>query len=272
MRRGVAQYLTVLLLTASLTYAQQTDTHVGHDDVHALYSLHMLAGNGTGARDSTAYGVGTSIAVNMPCGVTMHVPSGAIYFVEYNGHVARVITPDGNMRVVAGDSEPRYTGDNIPANTSSLRYPTGVEVDASGTRLWIADAVNYRVREVNLVTGIISTVAGNGSWGPVQTDGSLATAAAFGTPYSVAANRAGDKLWVVDIKWHRVRLLNLSSGIITTVAGIGIGDGGAAKVATLLVVRTVSAVTNPSTGGVVLYMADTSNHRIRRVDEAGIIT
>ena len=152
-----------------------------------------------------------------------------------------------------------------PATNASLYYPEGVAFDASGN-LFIADFVNNRIRKVT-TNGIITTVAGNGSTG-YSGDGVAATNASH-PPAGVALDASGN-LFIADWNNNRIRKVD-TNGIITTVAGNGSpgysGDGGPATSASLAYVEAVDV-----DGSGNLFIADTDNNRIRKVDTNGIIT
>ena len=142
-------------------------------------------------------------------------------------------------------------------------------VDGSG-HLFIADFSNVVVREVDLTTGVITTVTGNGHQG-YSGDGGPATAAELGGPEGVAVDASGD-LFIADTGNSAIREVDHATGVITTVAGDGFqnysGDGGPATAAEL---HFPNGVAVDSSGN--LLIADTSNNRIREVDHAtGVIT
>lgn len=152
-----------------------------------------------------------------------------------------------------------YSGDGGIATKARLNYPNGVAIDNSGN-LYIADTDNHRIRKVD-TTGIITTVAGNGTMG-YNGDGEAATHARLARPTSVAIDNIGN-LYIADTGNHRIRKV-YPAGIITTVAGNGTagysGDGGEATNAQL---NNPAGVTLDSYGN--LYIADRNNHRIRKV-------
>ncbi len=183
----------------------------------------------------------------------------------------------GNILPVAGDGTstgPVFDG-NI-ATSASLNLPTGIALDGAGN-MYIADQGHNRIRKVIGSTGVISTLAGNGTRGYAG-NGLPSTNAAvrLNAPSSVALDGAGN-LYIADTGNNVVRMIAASTGIITTVAGnrsIGdsdagrVGDNGLATAANLNQPQGVSVdgSGNP-------FIADTANHRIRRVDAfTGIIT
>lgn len=139
-------------------------------------------------------------------------------------------------------------------------------LDSAGN-LYIADVLNTRVRQVD-ANGIIRTVAGSGALG-FSGDGGPATAAAFNAPGAVAVDRDGN-LYIADQTAQRIRKVD-TNGIIRTVAGNGTvgfsGDGGPAINAQFSQIMGIAV-----DGAGNLYVADRRNHRIRKVDAAGIIT
>jgi sugar lactone lactonase YvrE len=175
------------------------------------------------------------------------------------------VTPGRTISTTAGTGVVGYTGDNGAATSATLAYPSGVAYDASGN-LFLADANNHVVREV-LKTGTITTVAGTGIEG-FSGDGAAATAAQLDTPTGVAIDSSGN-LYIADSHNHRIR--KVSGGTITTVAGTGIaGFSGDSGVATAAQLALPSALAVDASGN--LYIADTNNHRIRKITGTTITT
>jgi sugar lactone lactonase YvrE len=182
-----------------------------------------------------------------------------------------------SIRTIAGNGTAGSTGNSGAATSIELNYPDGVAMDGAGN-LYIADLYNNVVRKVAAGTGLITTVAGNGTACPSSTslcgDGGLATAAELNQPYDLTLDGAGN-LYIVDGGGSLVRVVsNVSSGtgIITTVVGTGTqgysGDGGLATKAQL---NGANQVVLDSAGN--LYIADWGNNRIRKVAAGtGIIT
>jgi uncharacterized protein (TIGR03437 family) len=167
---------------------------------------------------------------------------------------------------IAGNGVRGFSGDGGPAINASLNSPFGVVVDAAGN-LFIADNENRRVRKV-APAGTISTVAGNGI-SVFFGDGGPATSAALASPTGIAVDAAGN-LYIADTLNHRVRRIT-AGGIITTVAGNGLrgfaGDGGPATAAFLDEPYGVAVDTAGN-----LFIADSSNNRIRKVTTNGAIS
>ncbi len=170
----------------------------------------------------------------------------------------------GTVRYVVTGTAPakRFSGDGGPANQALLNFPTAVVVDQAG-HLYIADTLNHRVRRVDAVTGVITTVAGLGQ-PRCSGDGGPAVEAGLNEPAALAVSRVGI-LYIADQSNNRVRAVDLATGEIRTVAGTGTaaynGDGVAA---------TETGLAGP--GGLALasdgtlFIADSFNGRIRAVD------
>ncbi|MBD0305614.1 MAG: SMP-30/gluconolactonase/LRE family protein [Nitrospiraceae bacterium] len=185
---------------------------------------------------------------------------------EQFAHVADL---SGTVRFVVGTGSGcgGFQGDGEPAIHAALNFPSAVVVDEAG-HLYIADTMNHRIRKVDAATGVIMTIAGTGQR-RFSGDGGPATSAALNEPTALAIDHT--HLYVADQSNHRVRKIDLMSGIITTVAGTGqagyAGDGAAAVEAAL---SGPSGLALGPDG--MLYIADTFNGRIRAVEpESGII-
>jgi trimeric autotransporter adhesin len=214
-------------------------------------------------------GIATSAELKYPHGVAIDA-SGNIYIADTNHSRIRMVTKStGIISTVAGTGSSGYSGDGGLATSAKLNYPYGVAIDASGN-IYIADTYNHRIRMVMLSAGIISTVAGTGSYG-YSGDGGLATSAKLYYPYFVAIDASGN-IYIADTNNNRVRMVTLSTGIISTVAGNGSsgysGDGGLATSANLYSLRGVAFDASGN-----IYIADTYNLRMRMVTKStGIIS
>ena len=221
-----------------------------------------FAGNGYAGSTGDG-GPATAARFNSPHGVAVD-PSGVAYISEYHGSRVRRVDTAGKITLAAGAGP--CGGDGGPATAACLTYVTGVAVDGSGS-LYIADRVYHRIRKVS-PTGTITTVAGSGIYG-YSGDGGPATAARMYHPSSVAVDAAGN-LFIADTFNLCVRKVN-AGGTITTAAGTGgagySGDGGPANAARL---RNPTGVAVDSSGN--LFIADSLNHCVRKVDAGGTIT
>ncbi len=226
--------------------------------------IKTIAGNGSNTYSGDG-GLATNAALNTPRGVSVD-SSGNVFIADSNNNRVRKVSSGGVITTVAGKTTNGFVGDGGLATNARLYDPIRVTVDGSGN-LFISDYFNERIRKVN-TSGIINTVAGNGTNG-FSGDGGLAVNASLSSPGSVAVNASGN-FFIADFS-GRIRKVN-TSGIISTVAGSGLGggyagDGGAASQAML---NSPNSVAVDSTGA--LFITDTSNHRIRKVAANGIIS
>jgi sugar lactone lactonase YvrE len=217
--------------------------------------------------------------LNMPKAIALSPSSGDLYIADTrNFRVRRVAGDTGVIETVVGTGMRGAAGDGGPALSAGLSFQLGLDqgsdagdnpepggalaLDALG-RLYIADTENQRVRRVDFVTGLIETVAGNGVAG-FSGDGGAATSASLSHPRDIEIAPGGDRLFIADTDNQRIRVVDLTTGIITTVAGDGTsryaGDGGAATEASLW--RPFGVAFD---GAGDMYIADTYNNRIRRV-------
>jgi uncharacterized protein YjiK len=178
----------------------------------------------------------------------------------FNCLSAQVIT------TVAGNGVSTYAGDGGPAINASISEPEGVAVDANGN-IFIVDEDNNVIRKVN-TSGIISTFAGTGAIG-YSGDGGDATLAKLNMPAGATMDQAGN-LYIADTWNHVIRKVDLL-GKISTVAGQGIsgygGDNGQATSAYLSLPEGIAVDNNGN-----LYISDSGNNRVRKVDALGVIT
>jgi sugar lactone lactonase YvrE len=213
-------------------------------------------------------GPATSAQLNYPGGVAVD-SLGNIFIADTENHrVRKVDHTTGIISTVSGNGTAGYSGDGSLASNALLNYPWGVTVDPTGN-LYIADSSNNCIRKIDQATGIISTVSGNGTGG-YSGDGGPAASALFYYPRGVTVDPTGN-LYIADTENNRVRKIDHTTGNISTVSGNGTagysGDGGPAITALL---RNPRDVTVDPTGN--LYIADTYNNRIRKIDQAtGII-
>jgi uncharacterized protein (TIGR03437 family) len=189
---------------------------------------------------------------------------GNFFIADQDNAMVFKVGPDGILTVVAGNGILGHSGDGGPATSASLLGPTGVAVDSSGN-LYIAD-LDY-LRKVT-PDGIISTFAGNGN-DTYNGDNIPATSASFGHPYSLTVDSAGS-IYIADTSNHRIRKIT-PDGIVTTVAGNGIpGYNGDNIPATSASLKAPQSVAVDAAGNI--YIADTSNARVRMVSPQGVIT
>lgn len=226
-------------------------------------TIYTFAGDRTGDG-----GPATSAFLSSSLGITLD-RHGNLYIADQNNHrIRKVNTSDGSISTIAGTGMAGYNGDGKLATRTTLNYPSDIAFDTLGN-LYIADRDNRRIRKVSAQDGTISTVAGNGFYG-YNGDGGLATEASLIGPLGVTLDTNGNIFFSEGN--NVVRKVEASSGIINTIAGTGWygfeGDGGPATQARMA--GPTRLVIDPQGD---LLIADTYNHRIRKVDRnSGIIS
>ncbi|MCW3121013.1 MAG: C-terminal target protein [Flavipsychrobacter sp.] len=237
----------------------------GNNCIHKVSGgiISTIAGTGVGGYSGDG-GAATNAKLLNPTDVTLDA-SGNVYVVDHNNNVIRKISTSGIISTVAGTGVAGYGGDGAAATTAKLNSPLGMCIDASGN-IYIGDQLNHRVRKIN-TAGIISTIAGTGTAG-FSGDGFAATAAKLNVPNFVALDPSGNVVFS-DNANHRLRKIN-SSGIISTIAGNGIGtytaDGVPASATSIFF---PGGLEFDAAGN--LYFAENGDERIRKIDVTGII-
>ncbi len=271
------------LLRAAAVLAAATAIGCGDDAVHqaAPEPCDPAPGRictvaGTGVAGDGADGLpALDTRLYLPQDVTVG-PDGRLYIVDWNNHRIRVRDDDGTLRIVAGIGELGPASDD--PSTARLNHPTQVTFDPAGT-LYIAAWHNSRIKTVDLASGELHDVCGNGTRG-FAGDGGPAEAAVLNLPVAVAFDAAGN-MFISDQANDRIRRVDAATAIISTIAGVGpctdcaLGDGGPATVAFISLPQGQSArpagrIDIDASGN--LYLADTLNNRVRRIDTAGVIT
>ncbi len=230
-------------------------------------TIDTIAGTGTAGYNLLHDGAAaTSAQLNFPQNVAVDA-AGNVYIADFQNHrIRRVDAATGNISTYAGTGNTVYSSSEEGTATVNLNQPRGVALDGAGN-LYIADSNNHRIRRVDAATGNISTYAGTGSAG-FTGDGAAATSAQINFPIGLTFDGAGN-LYIADVNNNRIRRVDAGTGNISTVAGGGsaLGDNGPATSAQI---GNPGNVAFDSAGN--LYVADTGNHRIRKVDTAGVIT
>ena len=208
----------------------------------------------------------TNSFLGVPSGAAFD-SSGNLFIADTVNNVIRKVATNGVTTIVAGSGSYTYAGDGGPATNASLANPSAVAVDTNGN-LFILDTWNNYIRKVD-TNGIITTYAGIGmAYQGFSGDGGQATNARINLPQGGLAVDTSGNLFFADTYNSRIRKIN-ASGIISTVAGGGgsLGDGSAATSAKL---NNPTWVAIDTAGN--LYIADTANFRIRKVNASGIIS
>ena len=204
--------------------------------------------------------------LNNPFDIAFTVDGDMIFSDTFNHCIRRVDSKTGIISNVTGTGERGFAGDGGPASAALLNEPYGVVVHRSGT-IFFADRLNKRVRAI-APTGRIDTIAGDGS-GQYSGDGGQAYLAGLAEPNGLTFDPTQSHLYIADVADHRVRAVNLRTGIIQTVAGTGEakhdGDGGPATQAGIFGARAVAFAPDGS-----LYVMERQGSSIRRIRD-GIV-
>jgi sugar lactone lactonase YvrE len=232
--------------------------------ISVVPTISTIAGNGSAGYGGDG-GPAVDGSLNGPSATAVD-KQGNVYIADTYDSRIRKIDTNGAISTVVGDGSCHFVGDNGPAVNASVCQPTGVAVDVAGN-IFIADTQNHRIRKIN-TSGVISTLAGTGNCHFVG-DGGPAVDASVCQPTGVAVDTAGN-IYIADNGDYRVRKID-TSGIITTVAGNGqsgfSGDGSSALNAAF---NTVASVAVDGAGNI--YVADSYNTRIRKIDSSGVVT
>jgi sugar lactone lactonase YvrE len=215
-------------------------------------------------------GPALSATLAAPYGVVTD-SANLLYITDTSNCVVRAVDPaTGIIQRFAGNYSRGFSGDGGAAMTAQLAYPKGITAD-SARNIYIADTANSRIRRIDNVTGIISTIAGNGTESFSGNSGP-AWAASLSSPTGVATDLAGN-LYIADTNNNCVRFVNASNGFIQTVAGQP-PRGGYSGNNTFGISALLSTPTNVAfdTSSGFLYISDEGNRRVRLLDTAtGII-
>jgi sugar lactone lactonase YvrE len=220
--------------------------------------LHVLGGTGTKG-DRGDGGPATLAQFNGPHSLAV-TPDGTVYLADtWNNRVRKIDPKTGVITAFAGTGEKGFGGDGGPALKAKFGGVYCVALSPDGKRLYLADLDNRRVRAIDLQTGVVRTVAGNGKKGVPQ-DGADALQSPLVDPRAVAADRQGN-LYILERSGHALRVVT-PDGKIRTVAGIGkaglSGDDGPALKATLRGPKHLYIDLHDN-----VVIADSSNHVVR---------
>jgi len=209
---------------------------------------------------STVAGYGASgVVLTYPTSVAVD-PAGDVYVADWSGLIRKIWVRNGGATTVAGIGTLGYSGDGGQAINATIGKAISIALDAAGN-LYFADSDNNRIRRVDALTGIITTVAGTGAAADGG-DGGLAVHAGVSRPTGIAVDAAGDLYF--SSSWSRVRKLAIRTGAIETIAGQTgngfSGDNGPA--ADALFWDPIPSAVNRSGD---IYIADYENSRIRIV-------
>jgi sugar lactone lactonase YvrE len=234
----------------------------------------VVGNHGLGDGFSGDYGAASEAQMDTPDGVAIAPDGDLVVADSHNNRIRRVDRETRIITTVAGSGANGYDGDGKPAVEAALDTPDAVAVSPNGN-IYVADTLNYRLRMVDATTGLIHTVAGDGTPGETGDigDGGPATSAKLNMPSDVALAPNGD-LYIADMYHNRIRKVDAITHVITTVAGNGAfgaaGDNGPATRASLAGPAGIAVV--PETRGrVTIFIADYYNGIVRAVGPDGII-
>jgi DNA-binding beta-propeller fold protein YncE len=200
--------------------------------------------------------------LNEPYGVVID-RAGRVFFADRLNRLVRVIDTMGVITTLAGDGAGQYSGDGGAAAISGLAEPNGLALSPDHTKLFIADVAGHRVRVVDLAAGTIETSAGNGEARHDGDGGPALRAGVFGA--RAVAFAPDGSLYVMERQGSCIR--RVRDGVIETVAGTGArgyaGDGGDARQAVFDAPKEMAVDPDGN-----IYVVDTENHAIRRIDAA----
>ncbi len=181
-------------------------------------------------------------------------PAGNLVFSDtFNHCLRRIDARAGGVATIAGNGTPGFSGDDGPATSAQLNQPYGVTVDRAGT-IYVADRLNKRVRRIDGTSGLLTTLAGEGS----------PSGEPMVEPNGLALDPAHRLLYIADVADHRVRLVDLATGALSTFAGTGAaehsGDGGRAIDAGVFGARAVAVAADGT-----VYILERQGSALRRV-------
>lgn len=226
----------------------------------------VMAGRGYGFEgDGGPFG---KALLNQPKAIQL-APDGTLYILDQRNQRIRKVDTAGNISTVVGKGTAGFSGDGADPLLAELNFEAGPSPQPSGAlamdsqgRLYISDGLNHRIRRVDFGTNKIETIAGTGTAG-FSGDGGPALQAQLNNARDLEFGPDG-RLYVADTENHRIRAIDLTSGIITTVAGTGkAGEGGELQEATKIDLNRPFGIGFDKAGD--LFIADTFNNRIVRV-------
>jgi DNA-binding beta-propeller fold protein YncE len=240
---------------------------VANNDATAGWVITTVVGTGTQGHAGDG-GAATQALLNNPFDIAFCLDGSMIFADTFNHCIRRVDAKSGLISNIAGTGERGFAGDGGLATAAQLNEPYGVVVDRAG-QIYFADRLNRRVRKID-AAGQITTLAGDGS-GQYSGDGGPAAIAGLAEPNGLALDAAQQRLFIADVADHRVRVVDLDTGLIATFAGTGEGkhdgDGGPATQAGVFGARAVAFAPDGS-----LYVMERQGSSIRHIRDGMIET
>jgi DNA-binding beta-propeller fold protein YncE len=241
------------------------------DTSYAGWIMTTVAGDGEAGYAGDG-GPAVEATLNNPFDVVFDAAGNLVFTDTFNHVIRRIDAQSGRIETVAGTGEAGYAGDGGPARNACFNQPYGIAMDRDGP-IYVADRLNAAVRRVDGATGMVTNFAGNGQAG-FSGDGGPASHAGMVEPNGLAFSSDGSRLYIADVADNRVRVVDMSTGVITTFAGTGEavhdGDGGPARAAGVFGARAVAP--RKSDGGVYILERQGSALRLAASDGGNIST
>jgi sugar lactone lactonase YvrE len=252
-----------------LALDNKNNLYIADTHNHRIRKLNLTSGiittiAGTTPGFSGDNALATAAQLDLPTALALDA-AGNLYLADTGNHrIRKIAATTGIITTIAGTGTQGFSGDTGPAISATIDSPTGLALDAANN-LYLADTHNHRIRKITATTGIITTIAGTGASG-FSGDTTAAANSTLALPHGLTIDTQGN-LYLADTQNHRIRRIEATTGIITTVAGDGTqafsGDGGPAIAASLDSPRNTAV--SPST---LLTLSDTGNQRIRQLTAA----
>ncbi len=219
---------------------------------------------GTAGNSGSMDGTDSAARFSNPNGIAVDA-SGNVYVADTYNHTIRKITSAGVVTTLAGTAG---TYGSLDGTSSAARFyqPNGMAVDASGN-VYVADSINSSIRKITSA-GVVTTLAGTGTALSFGSEDGIGSAARFKIPLGIAVDASGN-LYVADSNNYAIRKIT-SAGVVTTLAGMAGGAGSENGTGSAARFNYPRGIAVDGSGNV--YVADTSNHTIRKITSASVVT
>ena len=246
----------------SKLYVADSDNHVIRQIDLATTAVTTLAG--TAGEVGFVNAIGAEARFDSPRGVATD-NAGNVYVADTNHHVIRQIDPDGVVTTLAGSPTAERGQTDAIGTAATFDYPTGLASD--GSKLYVADGDNNAIRQIDIATQAVTTLAGDTAGGAGYVD-AVGTSARFDWPYGVATDSAGH-VYVADSDNNTIRKIDINTQAVTTLAGFA-GHGYVNATGAAARFDLPNGIATDSAGNV--YVADTDNNAIRKITPAGVVS